>query len=93
MAPIVRFFRLDSERSEWGNDIEGKAARGAASECGQRASFNGATGMSDSPVPQGSGRAGGRKWSEWDERHGRLTPRGVAVERSGSGRDTMERSG
>ena len=29
------------------SDIEGKAAREAASECGQRASFNGATGMSD----------------------------------------------
>ena len=29
------------------SDIEGKAARVAASERGQRASFNGATGMSD----------------------------------------------
>ena len=29
------------------SDIEGKTARGAASECGQRASFNGATGVSD----------------------------------------------
>jgi hypothetical protein len=29
------------------SDIEGKAARVAASECGQRASFNGANGMSD----------------------------------------------
>ena len=29
------------------SDIEGKAAREAASECGQRASFNGANGMSD----------------------------------------------
>jgi hypothetical protein len=29
------------------NDIEGKVAREATSECGQRASFNGATGMSD----------------------------------------------
>ena len=29
------------------SDIEGKAAREAASECGQRASFNGAVGISD----------------------------------------------
>ena len=29
------------------SDIEGKAAREAASECGQRASFNGANGISD----------------------------------------------
>jgi hypothetical protein len=29
------------------SDIEGKAARVAASECGQRASFNGADGISD----------------------------------------------
>jgi len=29
------------------SDTEGKAAREAASECGQRASFNGANGMSD----------------------------------------------
>src|SRR5712691_9423577 len=30
------------------------------------------------------------EWSDWDERHGRLR-REVAVERSGSCRDTMER--
>ena len=29
------------------SDIEGKAAMVAASECGQRASFNGASGVSD----------------------------------------------
>jgi hypothetical protein len=29
------------------SDIEGKVAREAMSECGQRASFNGATGMSE----------------------------------------------
>ena len=29
------------------SDIEGKAARVAASKCGQRASFNGADGVSD----------------------------------------------
>jgi hypothetical protein len=29
------------------SDIEGKAAREAVSECGQRANFNGADGMSD----------------------------------------------
>jgi hypothetical protein len=32
------------------------------------------------------------EWSEWDERHGRLS-REVAVERGGSSRDTMERAG
>ena len=29
------------------SDIEGKATRVGASECGQRTSFNGANGMSD----------------------------------------------
>ena len=32
------------------------------------------------------------EWSDWDERHGRLS-REVAVERGGSRRDTMERLG
>ena len=56
------------------SDIEGKAARAAASECGQRASFNGANGMSD-PAPAGprrerSSAAGAAEiqWSEWDAR-------------------------
>ena len=41
------------------SDIEGKAAREAVSECGQRASFNGAKGMSDMAgnAAPGSGRA------------------------------------
>jgi len=34
-------------RADGMSDIEGKAARVAASECGQRASFNGADGISD----------------------------------------------
>ena len=40
------------------SDIEGKAAREAVSECGQRASFNGAKGMSDMAgnAAPGSGR-------------------------------------
>jgi hypothetical protein len=32
------------------------------------------------------------EWSKWDARHGRLS-REVAVERGGSGRDTMEPTG
>ena len=45
------------------SDIEGKTARGAASECGQRASFNGATGMSDpaGAGPRGSGEGDGNR--------------------------------
>ena len=36
------------------SDIEGKVAREAMSECGQRASFDGANGMSDMAGGQGS---------------------------------------
>ena len=38
---------MDGNGADGVSDIEGKAAREAASECGQRASFNGANGMSD----------------------------------------------
>jgi hypothetical protein len=42
------------------SDIEGKTAREAASECGQRTSFNGAFGESDieGKVAMGSGENG-----------------------------------
>ena len=45
------------------SDIEGKAAREAVSECGQRANFNGATGVSDpAPAgPRGSGEGDGNR--------------------------------
>ena len=48
------------------SDIDGKAARGAASKCGQRASFNGATWMSDI-----EGRAARVAASEWSCRAAR----------------------
>ena len=40
------------------SDIEGKVTRIGASECGQRASFNGANAMSDPPTPTRYGVAG-----------------------------------
>jgi hypothetical protein len=47
------------------SDIEGKATRGGASERGQRASFNGADGISD-PAAAGPRWVAASEWSRGD---------------------------